>query len=103
MPSFLDKFKLKTSEKADGIFVKGKDLKEFQDIVLENAAWAETIREALLTSVKARQNLQTKRLLYWKKIVPLYHLDKDTVYDLNPESGEVTLSKNQLIKKEVKK
>ncbi len=92
-----------TEKKTDSIFVDKEDLKVFQDIVLENQSWVETIREALLTGAKARQNLKTKVLLYWKKISPKYKLEKDLVYDINPETGEVTLSKNQPIKKEVKK
>ncbi len=100
MTNFLDKFKMKTSKKIDGAFVKGEDLKEFQDMLLENSAWVETVRETLLASAKARHNLKTKSLLYWRKIIPKYRLDKDKVYDLNPETGEVTLSKKQPVNKE---
>ncbi len=103
MTNFLDKFKMKTSKKIDGTFVKGEDLKEFQDLLLENSAWVETIRETLLASAKARHNLKTKALLFWRRIIPKYHLDKNKVYDLHPETGEVTLSKNQNINKGVKK
>ncbi len=88
-----------TEKGVKGIFAKGKDLHEFQDMILENAGWVDTIREVLITATKARQNLKTRVLLYWKRIVPKYHLDENKIYDMNPETGEITLTKIQEVKK----
>ncbi len=89
-------------KKVDDIFVNEVDLKEFQDIILENAAWADTIREALVTAAKVRHNLRTKVHLFWKRISLKFHLDETKVYDINPETGKITLSKNQSSNKGVK-
>lgn len=80
------------------VFIKGKDLKEFQDFLAENTAWVETIREALIVSARARQELKMKVLLYWKRISLKYNLDKDKVYNMNPETGLVNLFKNEEVK-----
>ncbi len=103
MTKILNKFKTETSKKVDAKIVIEADLKEFQNIVLENAAWVDVIREALVTAAKTRYNLKTKVLLFWKRISPKYHLDESKVYDINPKTGEITLSKNQFSNKEVKK
>ncbi len=81
------------------IFADEKDLKEFQDMVLENAGWTDTIRKVIVTAAKARHNLKTKVLLYWKRIALKYHLDDHKDYEINPETGEITLMKNQEVNK----
>ncbi len=80
-------------------FADEADLKEFQDLVFENAGWVDTIGEAITTAAKARENLRTKVSLYWKRISLKYPLDKHKLYEINSETGEITLSKNQEVKK----
>ncbi len=104
MTKFLDRFKTQIKVKAlTGIFANEKDLDEFQGFLLENAGWNDTLKEALVTSAKARHNLKTKVLLYWRRISVTYNLDEDKVYEMDSKTGEITLSKNQLSNKGEKK
>ncbi len=103
MSNFLDKFKTKVKSKKPVATVSKEELKVFNEFIIENSAWTETLRETIVTAAKARSNLKTRTKAFWDKITPKYKLDINKYYSLDIKTGEITLSKDQPIKKEVKK
>ncbi len=82
-------------KKNDLLFIKGEDLKEYQDTVLESLAWTETLKQAFIISAEKRQKMKKKVFLYWTRMILKYHLDKAKTYNLNPDTGEVTLKEKK--------
>ncbi len=78
-----------TEKKHDDIFVEEKDVKEYQGLVVENIAWTDTIKEAIITSAKARQELKIKVLSYWERVASKYHLDEKELTGLDLETGKI--------------
>ena len=99
MTKFLDEFKTKIKSTKSPVIVTKEELKKFQEFLIENSAWVETIRETIVTAAKARSNLKTKTKLFWDELTSKYKLDCNKFYILDIKTGEIILSKEQPIEK----